>query len=111
MKRPQYIHQRLVVGYHGCDRETARKVLMDGASLAPKANPYDWLGRGIYFWEHGLDRAEQFAQEKKARGELEEPFVLGAYVHLGRCLDLTDVWATSLLGNYFEVVRNSFKVV
>ena len=30
---------------------------MDGASLEPKANPYDWLGHGTYFWEFAPERA------------------------------------------------------
>ena len=106
MSGPGYLHQRLIVGYHGCDREVARRVLMDGEDLVASANPYDWLGNGVYFWEHGFTRAHQFAEEKRGRGEITDPFVIGAYVHLGNCLDLTDLWATQLLARDFKRLRS-----
>lgn len=107
MSAPIYRHHGVVVGYHGTDRRTAQKVLIEGADLEPGTNPYDWLGTGVYFWENGYHRAHQFAVEKQARGQIETPFVLGAYIHLGRCLDLADVWATSLLREYHEILAKA----
>ena len=102
---PPGFHERLVVGYHGCERATARRLLLGEEELTPSSNDYDWLGNGIYFWEHGLARAQQFAEEKRERGVLKDPVVLGAYVQLGLCLDLTDVWATRLLARHFDLLR------
>ncbi len=102
---PVDLHDRLVVAYHGCERTLARKVLLGEAELEPSMNDYDWLGTGIYFWEHGLGRARDFAEEKGRRGELEDPFVIGAYLHLGACLDLTDVWATRMFGHCYKEMR------
>ena len=96
---PAY-HHRLVVGYHGCERELGESVLLGRAHLPPSANDYDWLGGGVYFWEHGFRRAVEWAQQNRR-----DPFVLGAYVQLGRCLDLTDTWATASLGSVFERLR------
>jgi len=31
----------------------ARRVLAGKLPAKASANPYDWLGNGIYFWEHG----------------------------------------------------------
>ncbi len=90
-------HPRLVVGYHGCDRTTADRVLRGGA-LKPSQNPWDWLGHGIYFWEQSIERAWEFAHEQQQRGGVNKPAVIGAYLHLGRCFDLTDRWATKELG-------------
>lgn len=45
--------------------------------------PYDWLGHGIYFWENNHERAFQWAKDKKARGEIKNPTVIGAILHLG----------------------------
>jgi hypothetical protein len=45
-------YSRFVVGYHGCDAALARKVLLGDANLSPSANNYDWLGQGVYLWEH-----------------------------------------------------------
>jgi hypothetical protein len=107
---PPGFHERLVVGYHGCERATARRVLLGEEELTLSANDYDWLGAGVYFWEHGLTRAQQFAEEKRERGELEDPVVIGAYVQLGRCLDLTDTWATWLLARHYDDLRGTFAV-
>lgn len=104
-----FAYHRVIVGYHGCDRETARKVLLEGEDLKPSKNPYDWLGEGIYFWEHGPERAFDFAEEQKKRGKIEEPFILGAYIHLGRCFDLFDLSATQRLSSYFDIWKNSYE--
>ena len=50
-------HQRLIIGYHGCDARVADQVIRTGGILQPSENEYDWLGSGIYFWEFGPERA------------------------------------------------------
>ena len=94
---PGSVYQRLVVGYHGCDRRVAERVLLSGEHLKKSRNRYDWLGEGIYSWEYGHRRAREFAEWKARRGEIAEPDVIGAYLYLGRCFDLADTWATSEL--------------
>jgi len=77
-------------GYHGCGRNFGNELLAGRATLQMSENDYDWLGPSVYFWEANPERARQFAEEKKARGEkIEEPFVVGAVIDLGNCLDLT----------------------
>jgi hypothetical protein len=49
-------YQRFVVAYHGCDQDVADAALR-GEKLQASVNDYDWLGTGIYFWEHGPSRA------------------------------------------------------
>ncbi len=110
MARPIH-YERLVIGYHGCDRAVGERVLLSGEALTPSDNRYDWLGRGIYFWEHGPDRALEWACEMQARGKIEEPFVLGAHVHLGRCLDLADTAATRMAEQWFGDMSAAFKKV
>jgi hypothetical protein len=107
----QLLHHRLVVGFHGCDRAVGERVLLGRGSLKPSANPYDWLGEGIYFWEHSERRALQWAQEQVGRGKVREPFVLGAYIHLGRCLDLTDTELTSRLSDFYDDYVRTMKNV
>ena len=101
-----FAYHRLVVGYHGCDRSVAEDVLLRGRALKPSVNPWDWLGKGIYFWEHGPERALEFARWKQSRNEVDEPFVIGAHVHLGRCFDLTDTFATSQLGAFHSALAD-----
>ena len=52
-----------VFGYHGCDESVKSAVLFGKEHLRPSTNDYDWLGRGIYFWEQNAERAMDFAQE------------------------------------------------
>ena len=79
-----------VLGYHGCDRRVGER-LLQGDAFHPSNNEYDWLGSGIYFWEANPSRALDFAGEASRRrpDEIHEPFVIGAVIELGLCLDLT----------------------
>lgn len=65
-------YDRTVIAYHGCDAETAERLLR-GESFKKSQNDYDWLGEGIYFWEYGADRALKFAQDQKRRGKVTNP--------------------------------------
>ena len=72
-----------LIGYHGCERSLAMKVLLGEEELNPSTNDYDWLGEGIYFWANDAQRALQWAKTKK------EPFVLGAVICCSNILDFT----------------------
>lgn len=82
-------HDRIVLGYHGCDADIAERLLA-GEPFHRSQNDYDWLGTGVYFWEYGADRALRFARDQQRRGKLREPAVVGALVQLGHCFDLMD---------------------
>lgn len=84
-------YERWVFAYHGCDREVRDHVLSGQGELRTSENRYDWLGRGVYFWEYGFERANEWATQQKVRGRLNEPAVLGAIIHLGNCFDLLDL--------------------
>lgn len=88
-------YQRFVFGYHGCDATVADQAILTGKQLSPSENDYDWLGKGIYFWEHGPERALEWAHEKKRQGEIKKPAVVGALIHLGNCFDLLDIRSTA----------------
>jgi hypothetical protein len=78
-----------VLAYHGCDRKIGER-LLQGEAFQPSNNDYDWLGPGIYFWEANPWRGLEFAGEAAHRRPetIGEPFVVGAIVELGLCLDL-----------------------
>jgi len=72
---------------------------LKGARFKPSNNEYDWLGPGVYFWEANPERGVEFAQEaaeRNGRG-VSEPFVVGAVIDLGLCLDLTTASGVDLL--------------
>ncbi len=83
-------YDRLISGYHGTDAATADRLLA-GAPMQPSANPFDWLGPGIYFWEHGYDRAARWAEKHRP----DDPAVIGALIQLGTCYDLLDTRFTN----------------
>ncbi|MDR6192543.1 hypothetical protein QE372_004877 [Agrobacterium pusense] len=64
------------------------RVLSGEDKLKPSQEEFDWLGYGVYFWEGDPGRAKEWAEEKVRRGRYSEPFVLGAVIDLGNCLDL-----------------------
>ncbi len=86
-------YQRIVFGYHGCDSGVADAVLNGKSRLIASENAYDWLGSGIYFWEHGPARAMEWAvqQAGRKRSKIRKPAVIGAIIQLGACFDLLDI--------------------
>ena len=78
-----------VLAYHGCDLAVGERLLA-GESFKPSNNDYDWLGPGIYFWEANPLRGLEFAREasKRKRTNIKTPFVIGAVIEMGLCLDL-----------------------
>jgi hypothetical protein len=102
-------YQRLIIGYHGCDEETCDRVISGKSKLGASKNDYDWLGNGMYFWEHGPQRARAWAQEQKRRGRFEKPAVLGAVLHLGQCFDLLDAEYTEVLTKAYPQFCESLK--
>lgn len=100
-------YQRFVIGFHGCDQEIAERVLLGKGELDYSENAYDWLGKGIYFWEYGPRRAYEWAKwRSEGKGgvgsKVKTPAVVGAIIQLGHCFDLLDIANTRLLGEMFE---------
>jgi hypothetical protein len=78
-----------VLGFHGCDRSVAEKILAGEEVFLQSDKAYDWLGPGAYFWESDQHRAREFAQEQRERGKYQNPVVIGAVIDLGNCLNLS----------------------
>ncbi len=94
-----------ILGYHGCDQKLADDVIAGKQQLQTSTNDYDWLGEGIYFWEHNAQRAYEFAVERKKQKhpsgqKIKTPAVIGAVINLGFCLNLLDA-------SYIALVRQA----
>jgi hypothetical protein len=95
-----------VLGFHGCDEETGEKIL-SGNHVAPSKNAYDWLGTGAYFWENSPQRALSWAKFLQkyppvASRKIERPFVVGAIIDLGNCLDLSDAGSLTIIREGYD---------
>ncbi len=77
-----------VLGYHGCEIDIAKNVVNRELSLSPSDTSYDWVGPGIYFWESDPLRAWEWAKQRSADGDYQNPAVVGAIIDLRNCLDL-----------------------
>jgi len=98
-----------ILGYHGCDQEIGER-LLGGEPFRPSRNEYDWLGPGIYFWEANPLRGLEFAREAAQRKNTSiKPFVIGAVIELGLCLDLTTSggieWVKSAYNSLVELAQ------
>ena len=92
-----------VLAYHGCDLGVGER-LLKGDAFRPSNNDYDWLGPGIYFWEANPLRALEFAREvsRRKRTAIRTPFVIGAVIELGLCLDLLTKAGIELVRTAYE---------
>jgi hypothetical protein len=98
-----------VYGFHGIDRDAAIRILNQEDNFRHSNNNYDWLGNGIYFWENNYQRAIQYALEDSRRpnSTIYTPFVLGAILDLGNCLDLLDQEYIDFLSNSFDFFKET----
>lgn len=96
-----------VTGFHSCDKEIGIKVLMGEDDLKPSDNEWDWLAQGIYFWEQNPARALQYAKEnasgqQRNKVPIKTPFVLGATIELGNCLNLIEPQSLSIVQEAYK---------
>lgn len=101
----------LVYGFHGLDETVALKILNQEDDFRHSTNDYDWLGMGVYFWENNLERARQYAvlDAKRANTRITKPFVLGALIDLGNCLDLLDQKYLDFLAEAYREMRRALE--
>ena len=101
----------LIIGFHGCELETRDAILNNPDVIKIGKRAYDWLGHGMYFWENNYDRALQWAEDKKKRGAIKSPSVIGALLNLGYCCDLLDTRHVQTAKNYFEIMAASYQAL
>lgn len=93
-----------LIGFHGCDRAVAEQVLSGATHLNASENAYDWLGSGIYFWVESFARALNWAE---AHPDIDDPYVVGAFLDPGLCLNLTDYGAAPQIREAYELFADT----
>jgi hypothetical protein len=110
-------HPGWILAFHGCDRLVGERILAGRNEVLVSANDYDWLGQGAYFWENSHDRALSWARFLKARPltrkKIKDPFVIGAIIDPGNCLDLSEAGCLDILraaaSEFFELTAAAGK--
>jgi hypothetical protein len=99
----------LILGFHGCDEEVAKKIINKESELKASNHSYDWLGNGMYFWDSSPERALEWATFLKNKGKekITTPAVLGAILDLGFCFDLLNYGMLQLLKTSYD----NFKLI
>ncbi len=105
----------LIFGFHGCDRSLCDSLVNNKTrKLNYSENKYDWLGKGMYFWENDPKRALDWAKWLKTRPQnskqqIKNPAVLGAVICLGNCLDFTEQENLLRIKNHYEKLEKEAK--
>ena len=94
-----------VLGFHGCDLDVARRLVLREDHFRRSENSYDWLGHGIYFWLENPVRACEWAQRSAEHGRIQRPAVVGAVIDLGNCLDLTTSAGIEMVRAGYEALK------
>ena len=102
------IKSNLIIGFHGCDISVRDKLLTNPADIRISTKPYDSLGHGLYFWENNFERAMQWAEDKKKRGQIEYPAVIGAVLNLGYCCDFLETRFINTLNIHYKLMASRY---
>lgn len=103
-----------IAAFHSCDREVGLRILNGEDDLIASENEWDWLGPGIYFWEQNPGRALEYAVEcaagwQKNKTRIKTPFVIGAIVELGNCLNLLEPGSIEMVKKAHEWFEEACK--
>lgn len=116
-------YHRTVVGYHGTGLSAALRIVNHVENFRWSERDYDWLGRGIYFWEYAPKQAlawaklrqRKYQKKKKKTAEDQrratEPLaVVACMIRLGFCLDLTEPDNVKYVGEIFESYKATMEL-
>ncbi len=103
-----------IFGFHSCDRDLGLQIINGKGQLNPSDNPWDWLGPGIYFWEFNPYRALEYAiecarQQQKFSGSIITPFIIGAVIEMGNCLNLSESESIGIVESAYQDLRQLTK--
>lgn len=103
-----------ISAFHSCDREVGLRILNGEDDLIASENEWDWLGPGIYFWEQNPGRALEYAVEcaaghQKNKTRIKTPFVIGAFIELGNCLNLLEPISVDIVKRGHATLLEAYK--
>ncbi|HRH40623.1 MAG TPA: hypothetical protein PKY82_03185 [Pyrinomonadaceae bacterium] len=101
----------LMIGFHGCDEAVRNQLVTNPDKVRKSEETFDWLGNGFYIWENNYKRALKWAEDKKARGKIKIPTVVGVVYQLDYCLDFTDSTFIEIISAYYQLMKDDFALI
>lgn len=101
----------LTIGFHGCDEAIRNGLVNNPDKVRKSGETFDWLGHGFYVWENNYKRALKWAEDKKARGKIKTPSVVGVIYQLEYCLDFTDSNFIDIVSDYYSLMKDDFSFI
>ncbi len=99
---PEFLdYNRTIVGYHRTSKTRAEQIVRN-QSFNPSKDRDDWLGHGMYFWEHAPTQAWWWAKRKHKA----DAAVVASMIRLGNCLDMLDPENGKLLREFHNALVN-----
>lgn len=94
-----------MIGYHANDEVRCNKFLQEQKYLIISEKDTEYLGTGMYFWEHKCD-AQWWLQKKKEQGKA---CIVKADIRItdDNTLDLTDSDIAEKMGKLIEIIEKS----
>ena len=84
-------YHRTVIGYHGTSQSVVEKIVLLQEPIQWYDQSHDWMGNGVYYWEHAPKQAWRFAEIRRRQRKWDEPVaVVASMIRLGFCFDLLD---------------------
>ena len=99
----------LMIGFHGCEEKIRNQLVARPDKVKKSQEQFDWLGNGFYIWENNYQRALQWAIDKKTRGGIKTPSVVGVIYQLDYCLDFTDSEFIDILEEYYQLMKRDLQ--
>jgi hypothetical protein len=116
-------YHRTVVGYHGTGLSTALRIVNRVEGFRWSRRNFDWLGQGVYFWEHAPRQARDWAELRRqqlkrkkvptadeSRRANEPIAVVASMIRLGFCFDLLEPDNVEYLLSLFDDYRQSMEL-
>ncbi|HMP30798.1 MAG TPA: hypothetical protein PKD85_14425 [Saprospiraceae bacterium] len=102
------IRTNLMLGFHGCDESVRDELVINPNIVKKSQESFDWLGHGFYIWENNYERALKWAEDKKRRGTINTPSIVGVVYQLAHCLDFTESTYIDTVSIYYDLMKADF---
>lgn len=97
-------YPQIILGFHGCTDEASKKINKP-TDFNESNEDYEWLGRGIYFWENNYNKALDWAKFRITTRNLigVKPDVIGAVI------GINDNWIDFFDDGHIDDLKSAYR--